>query len=80
MFGLAGIATESPPLTGVKLNGTRRWPMSAAWVTELSRMNVTFAMPAPSGVSTNSVWPYATSPGVAPVIAGRGPRNRYGGE
>ena len=54
--------------------------MSAACVTELSRMNVTFAMAAPSGVSTNSVWPYATSLGVVPVIVGRGPRKRYGGE
>jgi hypothetical protein len=54
--------------------------MSMACVTEPSRINVTFVMAAPSGVATASLWPYAAAAGVAPVIVGRGPLNRYGGE
>src|SRR5213078_4024808 len=43
-------------------------------------MNVAFAMLAASGVSTARVWPYPTAAGVAPVMLGRAPWNRYGGE
>src|SRR5213596_2301084 len=69
-----------PPLACEKLNGTRRVPASNACVTEPSRMNVTLVMLPPSGVSTNSEWPYPTTLGVVPVILGRAPLKRYGGE
>src|SRR5437016_2449774 len=46
--------------------------MSMACVTEPSRIKVTFVMTAASGVATASVWLYATLPGIAPLIAGRG--------
>ena len=76
MLPLAGSSTERPPLTCEKLSGTNRVPASNACVTEPNRMNVTFVMLAPSGVSTFSDWPYPTTAGVVPVMVGRAPLNR----
>src|SRR5256885_3448311 len=77
---LAGMVTESPPAACEKLSGTSRPLWSKACVTEPNRMNVTLVMFAPFGVATNRAWPYATVAGVAPVMLGRAPLNRYGGD
>src|SRR6266550_2770361 len=77
---LVGMETDSPPVACPKLSGTRRAPMSYACVTEPNRMNVTFVTVPPSGVSTTTVWPYETAAGVTPVMRGRAPWKRYGGE
>src|SRR2546426_46810 len=47
---LDGRVIETAAVAGEKLRGTRRWPWSKAWVTELKRINVTFVMAAASGV------------------------------
>ena len=76
----AGSVTWTPPPTSEKLNGTRRVPASNACVTDPNRMNDTLVIAAPSGVPMNSDWPYPTRSGVVPVMVGRAPLNKYGGE
>ena len=75
----AGACTVNWPLPAVKLTGMYRWFWSKPCVTDGVRIKATFVIDAASGVCTVKLEPYWIVPGV-PVIVGRAPLKRYGGE
>lgn len=67
------------PLSAVKASDTRRELSSKEWVTAAVRISETLLIEAASGVLTEKLVSYCTAEGL-PVMVGRGPLNRYGGE
>ena len=76
---MAGAWTVTFPAPAVKLRNWKRWFMSFACVTDGEEIRETFAICAALGVVTSKLVPIDIADG-APVIVGRAPLKRYGGE